>query len=222
MPEKVLGQVIPKQVLAERLSSGLDTLAQDAAAHPIARYLDYLQLLVKWNRAYNLSGIRQPHKILSHHILDSLSALPYLQGHRCLDVGTGAGLPGFILALADADREWVLLDSNSKKVRFLRQAVLELQPGNVEVVEARVEDFRPQTGFTSIISRAMSPFIDLRRTVAHLSRPDNTLIAMKGELTEAEKRLATAEADRIRLETLQVPGVAASRNLLIQTGLTMA
>lgn len=216
----MLKQAILRKRLAAQLASGLESMAQNAATHPIDLYLDYLQLLSKWNQAYSLSGVRQPEKMIAYHILDSLSALPYLQGHRCLDVGSGAGLPGFILALAEPDREWVLLDSKRKKVRFLKQAVLELQPGNVEVIASRIEDFRPESGFDSIISRAMSPFSGFRQAVSHLLRPGDTLIAMKGKLADEERQIAIAE-ERIKVETLEVPGVKAPRNLLIQTGSTM-
>ena len=217
MPENQL----PRDTLATQLAQGLELSGQKAEAHPIDTYLDYIQLLVKWNQAYNLSGIKQPEKMVSYHILDSLSALPYLQGNQCLDVGTGAGLPGFILALADPSRQWVLLDSNNKKVRFLNQAVLELKPDNVQVIDSRVEDFKAEQLFTTIISRAMSSLPNLKKSVSRLISPQGRLIAMKGVLAEEEKRLISADFDHILLESVQVPGVDAERNLVIQSQLTV-
>lgn len=217
MPERA----ISRPELAEQLGQGLELLGQAPDAHPVEVYLDYIQLLLKWNRAYNLSGIKQPDKVVSYHILDSLAVLPFLQGRACLDVGTGAGLPGFILALADPARHWVLLDSNSKKTRFLNQLLIDMQPGNVEVVQTRVEDFSSERTFTTIISRAMSSFKDFRECVAHLTGQETLLIAMKGPLSAEDKGLIETGTGQIRTETLQVPGVDAARNLVIQTNRTV-
>ena len=137
--------------LLGQLQAGLQAQGEDPLAHPCDSYLAYIDLLDKWNRAYNLSGIRQKSQMLTHHVLDSLSVLPYLHGASGLDVGSGAGLPGFILALARPDMHWVLLDSNQKKTRFLNQALLELGPENIEVVRARVEDYRPEQVFSTVI-----------------------------------------------------------------------
>lgn len=210
-----------EEALTVQLSQGLEALGQNAAKVPVQAYLDYIRLLLKWNQSYNLSGIKTADKMLSYHVLDSLSVLPYLQGQDCLDVGSGAGLPGFILALAEPERNWTLLDSNNKKTRFLKQLVLELKPGNVEVVHARVEDYRPEIGFSTVISRAMSAFSSLRQSTSHLVREGGQLIAMKGEVPFDERRLLEAVSAPTRIQTLQVPGVDSERNLVIQSKLTV-
>ncbi|MGH7462299.1 MAG: 16S rRNA (guanine(527)-N(7))-methyltransferase RsmG, partial [Longimicrobiales bacterium] len=125
--------------LDEKLKVGLRDLGEDPNAHPCAVYLAYLELLRKWGRAYNLTGVREPGRMLAYHVLDSLSLLPFLRGKRCLDLGTGAGLPGLILALARPDLHWVLLDSNRKKIRFLNRALGSFAVKNAEVVQDRVE-----------------------------------------------------------------------------------
>ena len=142
--------------LSDTLTQGLRALGEDPAAHPCDTYLWFLGELAKWNKAYNLTAIRDPGQMLTHHLLDSLSILPYLQGQRCLDVGTGAGLPGLILALARPDTHWTLLDSKSKKIRFLQHVLYELKPSNVELALSRVEDYRPAQSFSTIVSRAFS------------------------------------------------------------------
>ena len=119
-----------------------------------AQLAGYLELLVKWNRVYNLTAIKDPKQMVTHHLLDSLSISPYLHGDRLIDVGTGAGLPGIPLAITHRHKQFVLLDSNVKKTRFCRQAAAELGLDNVEVVHSRVEDYRPERLFSSVISRA--------------------------------------------------------------------
>ncbi|MCH8507138.1 MAG: 16S rRNA (guanine(527)-N(7))-methyltransferase RsmG, partial [Ectothiorhodospiraceae bacterium] len=141
-----MNQPFPRDAVAARFRSGLEQL--DPALLPSAdRLLDYLQLLHRWNRAYNLSAVRDPQDMVSRHLLDSLSVLPYLRGDSLLDVGSGAGLPGIPLALCRPALQVVVLDSNSKKTRFMTQAALELGLGNVTVVHSRIETYRPGRKF---------------------------------------------------------------------------
>jgi len=195
------------------LEQGLRALGEDPSRHPRDKYLAYIELLVKWNKAYNLSGIRAPARILTHHILDSLAVRPFVQGTRCLDVGSGAGLPGFILALSLPDTHWVLLDSNRKKCRFLNQAVLELAPGNVEVAAVRVEEYRPEAPFDTITCRALCTLREFRAMAAHLLAADGRLLALKGPDYKAE----LAEVDHAEVHELHVPGVREARYLVIMT-----
>jgi 16S rRNA (guanine527-N7)-methyltransferase len=200
------------------LERGLAALGEDPGAHPADAYLAWLALLAKWNRAYSLSGIRDPARMLSHHVLDSLSVLPFLSGVRCLDLGSGAGLPGLILALARPGTHWTLLDSNTKKVRFMEQAARELGAANVEVVKTRAESFRPARGYGTITARAFGPLAELHALAAPLLDPGGRLLAMKGAHPERELNGLDLAPERTDLHVLQVPGVNAARSLIIVHG----
>jgi len=199
------------------LEHGLWALGQDPAEHPCETYLAYLDLLARWNRAYNLSGIRDPDRMLTHHILDSLAVRPYVSGPHCLDAGSGAGLPGLILALSRPDTEWVLLDSNRKKVRFLNQAVLELGPANIEVVAARLEKYRPQEGFSTIVSRAFTSLKRFRDLSRPLLVPGGRLLAMKGARPKAEMLELNEAAGDLRVHELNIEGLGAQRHLVVMS-----
>jgi 16S rRNA (guanine527-N7)-methyltransferase len=201
--------------LLSQLQAGLQALGENALTHPCDAYLAYIELLLKWNKAYNLSGIKQVELMLSHHVLDALSVLPYMNGNSGLDVGSGAGLPGFILALARPDMHWVLLDSSEKKVRFLNQAVLELGPNNVEVVRMRVEDYQAEQGFSTIICRALMPASEFCRSTDALLENEGRILMMKGSAVEEENRQIDKKRYSAQVQSLSVPGVEASRHVLI-------
>lgn len=201
--------------LLKQLQAGLQALGEDPEAHPCARYLAYIDLLEKWNRAYNLSGIKQLEQMLTHHVLDSLSVLPYMHGASGLDVGSGAGLPGFILALARPDIHWVLLDSNEKKIRFLNQALLELGPENLEVIRTRVEDYRTQQRFSTIICRALMSASEFCRSTDALLDNNGRILMMKGAAVEDENRQIDKQHYSTQVKSLSVPGVEAKRHVLI-------
>ena len=207
-----------QEVLSKQLQQGLGELGEDPATHPCDAYLSYIDLLSKWNRTYNLTGIKTKEKMLTHHILDSLSVLPYINGGTCLDVGSGAGLPGMILALIRPEHEWVLLDSNKKKIRFLNQAVLELKMDNVEVVCARGEDYLPEQRFSTVISRALTSLANFWNFTSKLARDDGLLLAMKG--TEPVQELQELEAEGIsfKLHEIKVPGLDAQRHIVVIYG----
>lgn len=172
--------------LDEGLASGLKALELDLSLSQRRQLLDYLALLARWNKAYNLTAIDQPREMLARHLLDSLSILPWLTGNRIVDAGTGAGLPGVPLAIACPERHFTLVDGNGKKIRFLRQVRRELKLGNIEPVHARLEDLPPEDAPDSITARALAP---LERLVAW-HRPwlerGTRLFAMKGRLSEEE------------------------------------
>jgi 16S rRNA (guanine527-N7)-methyltransferase len=199
-------------ILEARLAAGLAALGIALPAPRRAALIAYLTVLAKWNRAYNLTAVRDPLAMVPRHLLDSLSLWPYLEGPRVLDLGSGAGLPGMVLALCDPGREWVLLDSNAKKTRFLTQCVIELQPGNVEVVQARAEAYRAATPFTTVVTRAVAPLATVVGLARRLSVPGGRILAMKGVYPEAE--LAGLEEAAVRVHRLMVPGLAAERHLV--------
>lgn len=200
--------------LGEQLTAGLSALGIDTQRFPISIVLSYLGLLGRWNRAYNLTAIRDPRAQISHHVLDSLAILPHLHGQRCLDIGSGPGLPGLVLALARPDQHWVLLDSNAKKIRFLRQAQLELPIPNVEIVRERIEAYRPARRFDTVVARALADLPQLYRWAQPLLAPGGRLLAMKAVAAERElAALGNLPAD-ITVHELQVPGVNAPRVLI--------
>ncbi|MFP3874248.1 MAG: 16S rRNA (guanine(527)-N(7))-methyltransferase RsmG [Thiohalophilus sp.] len=179
------------------------------------KLLDFIALLEKWNHAYNLTAVRQPAQMIPRHLMDSLVVVPYLRGRQILDVGSGPGLPGIPLALACPEWQFTLLDSNGKKVRFMRQALAELGLENVSVVHSRVEQFQSSPGFDTIIARAYATLGELIRGARHLCRPHGQFLVMKGVYPVAE---IDDLPDDFELETshrLTVPGLDAERHLLV-------
>ena len=198
----------------DRLQQGVETLGLNATELPLQDYLSYIELLVQWNSAYNLTAIRDPEKMLAYHVLDSLSILPFIHGNDCLDIGTGAGLPGIILALASPDTQWILLDGNNKKTRFVQQAVMTLNLKNVDVVCSRVENYEPEHSFSTIVSRAFGSLADFYACSHHLLVPGGSLLAMKGPDPEEEISALSTEEVTTTIIPLSVPGVTASRTLV--------
>jgi len=200
--------------LRVELEDGLARLGLSLNAPRIGALLAYLDLMAKWNRVYNLTAIADAQRMLSHHLLDSLAVLPHIDADRLLDVGSGAGLPGIPLALARPELKVTLLEASQKKAAFLQQSAIELELNNVEVVHARVEDYRPRSPFTRIISRAFSELADFVRLTTPLLAEGGRWLAMKGLYPQAEiERLAGARV--IRVVRLEVPSLDAERHLVI-------
>ncbi len=176
--------------------------------------LRYLRLLEKWNRVYALSGVREPEAMLARHLLDCLAILPYLAGHRFLDLGSGAGLPGMVLALAEPSHRWVLLEPNARKVRFLTQVLIELQPGGIEVVHSRAEAYRPEQRFDTIVTRAVAALTMVVRWAAPLMAPGGRLLVMKGRYPREEIAALDASVPAPRVQRLAVPGLVSERHLI--------
>jgi len=172
--------------LKQILQNGLKQLNLDLSIQVQQKLIDYVLLLHKWNQTYNLTSVRDPKEIVIRHILDSLAIVPYIKGKRILDVGTGAGLPGIPLALALPKKYFVLLDSNSKKIRFLIYAVSVLKINNVEIIQERVEKYQPQQKFDSIITRAFASLQDTVIKTKHLYNKNGYLLAMKGKYPSQE------------------------------------
>ena len=174
-----------------------------------------VNLLHKWNKAYNLTSVRNPEDMLVKHILDSIVVSPYLQGLRFIDVGTGPGLPGLPLAIMNPDKEFVLLDSLGKRIRFIRQVLLELGIKNVTPVQSRVEEFHDEMGFDGVLSRAFASLSDMIGWCAHLPAPDGQFLAMKGALAQEEIAALPDFVKVVANETLQVPELDGQRYLVI-------
>ena len=184
----------------------------DAQQHVL---LDYIALLQKWNKVYNLTAVREPENMLYQHLLDSLAVLPYVGAGRLLDVGTGGGLPGIVLAIARPELDITLLDSNQKKTTFLRQACIELGLKNVKVECLRVDDYQPAPLFDMVISRAFSELGEFVRLSARLCRPGGVLLAMKGVYPHDELAQLPAQFLQYEVVPLNVPGLDAQRHLVI-------
>lgn len=179
-----------------------------------ARLLAYLELLEKWNRAYALVSRRETGDPVVRHLLDSLAVLPYINGPRIVDVGTGAGLPGIPLAVARPDWRFTLLDSNGKKVRFITQAAIDLGIKNVDAVHARAEAVTPD-GFDTVVSRAFASIADMVAVTAHLARPGGRLVAMKGVYPAQELEALPPGVTLEQVVRLEVPMLDAERHVVI-------
>jgi len=204
--------------LGRALSAGLQALGLDLDAAAQAKLLAYLALLQKWNRTHNLTAIREPERMLTHHLLDSLATLRHLPQAttlRLVDVGSGAGLPGIPLAIARPAWRVTLLDSNAKKGAFLRQAAAELPLPNVEVAVTRAEDYFPDRLFEVAISRALSDLGQFVGVAGHLVAPGGRLIAMKGVYPDEELAQLRADVRVVAAPALVVPGLAGARHLVI-------
>lgn len=202
---------------AETLAHGLKSVGLELPEEGLRKLLAYLALLEKWNRTYNLTAIREPERMVSHHLLDSLAVLPHLPAGSLADIGSGGGFPGIPIAIAQPDRKLVLNDSNHKKGAFLRQAKIELELPNVEVHIGRVEQWQPVKRFDGAISRAFAELADFIAACRHLVKPGGFLAAMKGIYPHDE--LARLPADvkcglPIRLE---LPLIRGERHLVLCT-----
>jgi len=179
------------------------------------RVLAYIDLIAKWNRVYNLTAIRETDKALTHHVLDSLAVLPHIPGDRIADVGSGAGLPGIPLALARPSWQVTLIESSHKKSSFLRQVIADLELSNATVLGARVEAVQPGGGFDVVISRAFADLPEFAKLAGHLLAPGGVLVAMKGLYPDEELALLPVSWRVDNVIALQVPGLAASRHLVV-------
>ena len=197
------------------LSRGCGSLkvATDAARQE--QVLAYLELMIKWNRAYNLTAVRDPQNMVTRHLLDSLSVVPYLQGKKVVDIGSGAGLPGVPVALACPEKQITLLDSNAKRCRFLRQVQAELNMQNVTVVQQRAEEYRPAEKFDNLLSRAFSNLQDFITCSKHLLAEGGQVLAMKGVWSGEEAAELPTGFIIKNVVKLTVPGLPEQRHLVI-------
>jgi 16S rRNA (guanine527-N7)-methyltransferase len=210
--------VVPAQALAERLHTGLCELTgQVSDSGQEATLLSYLALLERWNKTYNLTGVKAPDQMVTRHLLDSLSVAHWLSGCRLLDAGTGAGLPGIPLAVARPDLEVTLLDSSGKKIRFLNHVRRELGLENIEPVQERLESFSVDVHYETIISRAFTDLASFARAARHLALSPTRLLAMKGKYPQSELRDLPEWIRLESVEKLVVPGLQEDRHLVIMS-----
>ena len=200
--------------LAQALEQGIVELGLSVPGEQQQKLLDYVALLHKWNKTYNLTAIRDPQQMVSNHLLDSLAITPHLWSGRWLDVGCGAGLPGIVMAIVQPHSQITLLDSNSKKTGFVQQAIIELGLKNASVQCVRIEDFQAPEKFDGIVSRAFTELGDFLRVTHRLLAPSGRWAAMKGW---AEKELAGLPDDCAveKIVELKVPGLEAARSLVV-------
>ncbi|WP_413163265.1 16S rRNA (guanine(527)-N(7))-methyltransferase RsmG [Aeromonas salmonicida] len=173
-----------------------------------------VELLHKWNKAYNLTSVRDPDAMLVKHILDSLVVSPHLHGERFIDVGTGPGLPGLPLAIINPDKQFVLLDSLGKRINFIRQVIQELGLTNVTPVKSRVEEYQPDVGFDCVLSRAFASLEDMLSWCQHLPSEQGSFLALKGQYPEQELAQLPANIRLVACHELRVPELEGERHLL--------
>jgi 16S rRNA (guanine527-N7)-methyltransferase len=200
---------------AERLSAGIAALGLEIDAGAQPRLLAYLALMGKWNRVYNLTALRDPQESVTHHLLDSLSVLPYVHGPVVADVGSGAGLPGLALAIVRPDWQVVSIEAVDKKAAFQRQAAAELALANVRVEGRRVEDVALARGANTIVSRAFATLAHFVVLTRHLLAAGGQWVAMKGRLPQDELAGLPGDVRVVKVERLDVPGVNAERCVIV-------
>jgi len=201
--------------MENELTSGLSSLNLQISKEQQRKLLQFVDLLFKWNKAYNLTAIRHKSDMLPLHIFDSLSILPFLNdAKKILDVGSGAGLPGIPLAIVCPDRNFVLLDGNGKKTRFIKQAIIELKLANVDVVHDRIENYQANTQFDCITTRAFATIMSTVKMTEHLFAESVRILFMKSN-TADEELAEISNKYKKEIKTLNVPGIDAPRTLAI-------
>jgi 16S rRNA (guanine527-N7)-methyltransferase len=198
-----------------RLAAGVDALGVQVGAAAQAQLIAFIKELAIWNATYNLTAVRDPATMVTRHLLDCLAVVDFVTGQTLADVGSGAGLPGLVLAIARPTRAVTLIEASRRKAAFLRHARRTLALTNVAVVQARVEVFHPETRFDDVICRAFARAGECARVAGHLVAPSGRLLLMKGRVSHVE--LADLPADFRHVDTiaLHVPGLDAERHLVI-------
>ncbi len=198
--------------LTSKINKQIKLLDLDSNDFKIDKLNSYINLLEKWNKAFNLTAIRDINEMLDKHLVDSLSIAKFIIGERFIDVGTGPGLPGIPLAILYPDKQFYLLDSDGKKTRFLQQAKNELQLENIEIVNQRVEDFHPEFTFDGVLSRAFASLQDMVKGAEHLCAESGHFFAMKGQYPEMELQ---AIKKPYKVQAINWPGNELERHLII-------
>ena len=201
--------------LEQQLDQGIRALGLTVPTEQQQQLIQFIQLLNKWNKAYNLTAIRDPAEMVSKHLLDSLAILPLLEAGQVIDIGTGPGLPGIPLSIVRPNQAFTLLDSNVKKTRFVTQSLLELEIRNVTVVQSRAEAYKPEHPFDVVLARAFSAISELLQWVEHLCKPGTRIVAMKGQYPEGEMTGWPAGFQCESVEKIDVPGLQAERHAVL-------
>jgi len=199
------------------LATGIAALGVTTTPAQRAQLVAFLDLLAKWNKTYNLTAIREPERMVTHHLLDALAVLPHLPaaaGLRVLDVGSGGGIPGIPLAIVRPDWQVTLVDANHKKMAFGTQATIELKLRNVAMHAVRVEAYAPEAPFDLVISRAFADLATFAATSARHVAPGGTLVAMKGVHPDEELAELPADIEVLATPSLLVPGLDAARHIV--------
>ncbi|MGY6773347.1 16S rRNA (guanine(527)-N(7))-methyltransferase RsmG [Gallibacterium sp. ZY190522] len=201
-------------MLLEKLTQLLSIVDIPLTDQQKSQLVKLVELLHKWNKAYNLTSVRDPQEMLIKHILDSLVVSPYLVGRRFIDVGTGPGLPGLPLAIANPNKKFYLLDSLGKRISFIRNAVRELELTNVEPVLSRVEEYQPEQKFDGVLSRAFASLSDMTQWCQHLLNENGFFYALKGQYQTEEVKMLNNRFQVIDVVTLAVPELVGERHLV--------
>lgn len=200
---------------AEQLSAGIHALGLDVSKEGREKLLAYLQLMAKWNRVYNLTALRNPGEWVTHHLLDSLAVLPHVRSPIIVDVGSGAGLPGLVLAIVRPGWQVISIEAVDKKAAFQRQVAAELALANVRVEGSRVEDAVLDGGADTLVSRAFSSLTDFVNLTRHLLKPGGRWTAMKGKKPLDEIAALPPDVKVANIVNLNVPGLNAERCVVL-------
>lgn len=201
--------------MKQRLEQLIEQAEMNVSVEQQAQLIGYIERLHKWNKAYNLTSIRDPQDMLIKHIMDSLVVSQYLNGNNFIDVGTGPGLPGIPLAIINPEKSFTLLDSLGKRIRFIRQVVHELKISNVTSVQSRVENFQPEQSFDGVLSRAFASLSDMVHGCHHLPKQRGVFLALKGQIDKKEIEELPAGYSVTSIKPLIVPGLDGERHLVI-------
>ncbi len=202
--------------LGGMLESGVREMNLRLPNAALARCLDHLGLLAQWNCKINLTAIREPEEMIVKHVLDSLAASAFIRGRRALDLGSGAGFPGLVLAIAQPEREWVLLDASLKKIQFLRHAIAALGIGNVQAVHARADQYEPQDRFDTVACRALGSLKAAAELARPLIRADGILVALKGRRPDREL-VELPDSCSAAVRRVHPPGLTQTRHIITLT-----
>ena len=207
---------MPDQIASSSaLLQGLDQLNLELEANVVGRLLGYADFLLKWNKTYNLTAIRDSHGVIVKHLLDSLSVLPFCPHGSVLDIGAGAGLPSVVLAVANPDLSVTAIDSNSKKTRFLQQCVYHLKLTNLRVLHQRAENLSPDDPYDFVVSRAFASLEDFFQVAMPVTKPSGLILAMKGRYPHEELEAAGTMCDIKTINSLTVPFLDEERHIVV-------
>ncbi len=203
-----------QQKLTDILLDGVASMAFDLSPRQTEQLVSYVLLMNKWNKAYNLTSVRDPEQMMIKHILDSLAVSPFVEGQDIIDVGTGPGLPGIPLAIMHPDKNFTLLDSLGKRVRFMKQVVYELALTNVNPIQSRVEAHKPRAPYDIVLSRAFASLKDMLHWCEHLVDFDGVFYALKGQHPDEELAVLDDTFNVVSITALHVPNLEGERHLV--------